>query len=526
MRQRDAHEHGGVQPTAGAPAGTAPAEAESAGSAAAPLAEAPPLTRREALARERAAQAGGPSESTRPTGSTTASAESTTTPTGSTTASAEPTTASAAVSAPAEASDSAVATGTSAAVSAATLPAVSAAVLSPSITARKPKRSRVRTAQIVGQAVVITALVGGTGAFVGLSTQVDLTVDGETSSTRTFGDTVGDVLAAEGIEVDPADRVSPGLDADLTRGMDITVSRSKDLALTLDGIESAQTTTAHTVGQALTDLGIDPAGAEISHTLDAPLDAEAATALSVVTPKTVTVRADGESIPVEATAASVAEVLDRSGVDVAATDVVTAPLGAPVVSGQTIDILRTATSTEEVEEAIEAPVEKKKTDSLVEGETKVETKGKDGKRSVVYTVSTLNGDEVSRVEESEKVLEKPVTEVVLVGTGDPNDPDSYTTPSDDGGTMTTQQIKDMLGGPGSPWYKIAQCESEFNPKAVNRQNNKYFGLFQFGIPTWQGVGGTGNPADASPQEQFERAKVLQQRYGWSQWECAGMVGVG
>jgi hypothetical protein len=84
----------------------------------------------------------------------------------------------------------------------------------------------------------------------------------------------------------------------------------------------------------------------------------------------------------------------------------------------------------------------------------------------------------------------------------------------------------MLGGPGSPWYKIAKCESEFNPKAVNRQNNKYFGLFQFGIPTWQGVGGSGNPADASPQEQFQRAKVLQERYGWSQWECAGMVGVG
>jgi uncharacterized protein YabE (DUF348 family) len=384
----------------------------------------------------------------------------------------------------------------------------------------------VRTAQIVGQAVVITALVAGTGAFVGLSTPVDLTVDGEGSSTRTFGSTVADVLAAEGIEVERGDEVSPALDADLTRGMDISVSTSKDVELSIDGIASQETTTAHTVGQALADMGIDARGAAVSMDLEAPLADGASTPLSVVTPKTVTVRADGETIPVEATAASVSDVLAHAGVEVADTDFVTAPLGAPVVTGQNIDVMRTETTTEEVEETIEKPVEKKETDGLVEGETKVETKGRDGKRTVVYEVGTLDGKELTRVEKSEEILEEPKKEVVLVGTGDPNDPDSYEVPSDSGSTMTTEQIKEMLGGPGSPWYKIAKCESEFNPKAVNRQNNKYFGLFQFGIPTWQGVGGSGNPADASPQEQFQRAKVLQERYGWSQWECAGMVGVG
>jgi len=458
--------------------------------------EAPPLTRREALARERAAQA-----------------------------------ASTAIPAPevpvAEQATPASAAETQAISPRPTTDPATVAALSPAVTAEKRKpRSRVRTAQIVGQAVVITALVAGTGAFVGLSTPVDLTVDGEGSTSRTFGSTVADVLASEGIEVERGDEVSPGLDTPLSRGMDITVSTSKDLTLSLDGIESEQTTTAHTVGQALADMGIDARGASVSMGLDTALTDEAATALSVVTPKTVTVRADGETIPVEATAASVGEVLEHAGVEVSDTDFVTAPLGAPVVSGQNIDVMRTETTTEVVEETIKKKVEKKKTDSLVEGETKVEKKGKDGKRTVVYEVGTLDGEEITRVEKSEEILEEPVTEVVLVGTGDPNDPDSYEVPSDSGSTMTTEEIKEMLGGPSSPWYKIAKCESEFNPKAVNRQNNKYFGLFQFGIPTWQGVGGSGNPADASPQEQFQRAKVLQERYGWSQWECAGMVGVG
>src|SRR5699024_8641328 len=101
------------------------------------------------------------------------------------------------------------------------------------------------------------------------------------------------------------------------------------------------------------------------------------------------------------------------GVEVADTDFVTAPLSAPVVTGQNIDVMRTATTTEEVEETVKKPVEKKKTDKLLEGKTKVEEKGKDGKRKVVYEVSTVDGTEVSRVEKSEEILEEPVTEVVL-----------------------------------------------------------------------------------------------------------------
>lgn len=470
-----------VQPTSGGGTATAAPAVEAHAAAA-------PLTRREALARERAAQ-GRPA-------------------------------APAATAIPAPASAGA---GDSAAPAASVTAAPAPVVPAAGVTSKRP---RARTVQIVGQAVVITALVAGTGAFVGLSTPVDLTVDGETVTARTFGDTVADALAAEGLEVEPGDLVQPGVQADLSRGMDIVVNTAKDLELSLDGHESTETTTAQTVGQALAELGVDPAGAEVSMNLDAPLDPEAATGLSVVTPKTVTVRADGETIPVEATAASVGEVLAHAGVDVTDTDFITAPLSAPVVTGQNIDVMRTATTTEEVEETIEAPVTEKKTDKLLEGKEKVEEKGSDGVRKVVYEVGTIDGEEITRVELSDEVIEEPEEKVVLIGTGDPEDPDSYEVPADDGTTMSTEDIKAMVGGPGSPWYKIVQCESEFNPKAVNRQNNKYFGLFQFGIPTWQGVGGSGNPADASPQEQFMRAKMLQERYGWSQWECAGMVGVG
>ena len=47
-----------------------------------------------------------------------------------------------------------------------------------------------------------------------------------------------------------------------------------------------------------------------------------------------------------------------------------------------------------------------------------------------------------------------------------------------------------------------------------------YGLFQFDLPTWASVGGSGNPVDASPQEQLMRAKLLYQSRGLGPWACA------
>lgn len=65
---------------------------------------------------------------------------------------------------------------------------------------------------------------------------------------------------------------------------------------------------------------------------------------------------------------------------------------------------------------------------------------------------------------------------------------------------------------------IAQRESGGNPSAVNPSG--YYGLFQFSPSTWASVGGTGNPANASVEEQWKRARILYQTAGASQWSTA------
>ncbi|GAA2105246.1 MULTISPECIES: resuscitation-promoting factor [Brevibacterium] len=399
---------------------------------------------------------------------------------------------------------------------------------------------RNRKVQIAGQAVVITALVGGTAAFVGLNKQVNLVVDGQSEQVRTFSGSVSDFLESQEIEVSAGDQVQPGADADITRGMDVVVNTAKDVNLTLDGVSSQETTTANTVGQALAELGVDPEGADISTDLEASLADGQNQDVSVVTPKTVTVVADGKSKPVEITAATAQEVIDEAGVKLGKTDTLSLPASAPVTDGGVVEVLRTKTEDKKETETVKKKVTEKKDDSLERGKREVETKGKDGSKEIVFSVTTVNGEVVVKDKKSEKVVEKPVDEVVRVGTKAPepapapkedegsgsgdggsdggSDEGSSGGGGDYSGDLSKAEIEEMLGGPGSRWHKIAKCESEFNPRAVNP--NGHYGLFQFKLATWQSVGGSGNPIDASPQEQFKRAKILQQKAGWGQWACA------
>ncbi|WP_344306814.1 ubiquitin-like domain-containing protein [Brevibacterium samyangense] len=370
---------------------------------------------------------------------------------------------------------------------------------------------RNRAVQIAAQSVVIGGLVVGTGAFVVLNKPVTVTVDGETQEVRTFGTSVDEVIAAQELDLSERDQVLPGRGASVDRGMDIVVNTTKTVDVTVDGVTTEETTTANTVGAALADLGIDAENAEVSTDLDAALASETVTdgvsAVEVVTPKSVSVSADGETHKVDEAASTVADVLDSAGITVDNDDIVSVPLDAPATDGQNVQVMRVTVEQRTEEEAIEHPVKTEESDDMEIGETEVTTEGKDGKREVVYEVRTVDGEEVSKKELSEKVLEEPVEEVVVEGTKDPMD-------------MTTEEIKAMLGGPGSRWYELVKCESTFNPRAVNQQNNAHFGLFQFKQATWESVGGTGNPIDASPKEQFERAKILQQKAGWGQWACA------
>lgn len=71
------------------------------------------------------------------------------------------------------------------------------------------------------------------------------------------------------------------------------------------------------------------------------------------------------------------------------------------------------------------------------------------------------------------------------------------------------------------WAALGRCEAGGNPRAYNPAG--YYGLYQFSLGTWRGVGGSGNPAEASADEQTYRAQLLYARRGDSPWPHCGRL---
>ena len=109
------------------------------------------------------------------------------------------------------------------------------------------------------------------------------------------------------------------------------------------------------------------------------------------------------------------------------------------IEGQSDSVYTVTEETTEAHGSVE-----KETDSLPEGETRVETEGVDGVTRTTYEVTAQDGAEVSRVALSSVVVTEKVDEVVLVGTGSASQPASASTGG--GGGDTAAAPADTGGG--------------------------------------------------------------------------------
>lgn len=61
------------------------------------------------------------------------------------------------------------------------------------------------------------------------------------------------------------------------------------------------------------------------------------------------------------------------------------------------------------------------------------------------------------------------------------------------------------------------CIRSYEGDYATNTGNGYYGAYQFDLPTWRSVGGSGLPSDASPAEQDMRAQMLYDRRGLAPW---------
>ncbi|WP_314325228.1 transglycosylase family protein [Paenarthrobacter ilicis] len=369
--------------------------------------------------------------------------------------------------------------------------------------------------KVGAQLLVVAALVVGVVAFVGNNKTVTLNVDGKVSSIQTFGGTVDQVVKAAKVELKDADRVSPSLDSKVDNGSVVNVNLAKAVSIELDGARKTVNTTAPDVAGLVSELGV-ASSSQVSEPKEASLQVTGSF-VSISTPKTISLVADGKDTSTTTTAADVATVLKDAKITVGANDRVSQPDNAPIVQDMVIKVSRVDTSkTDQATE--EVPFDSVKTDSadLFKGEEKVTQKGVPGSLTKNFKLVMVDGREASRTLVSSDVTTKPVTEQVSVGTK----ARPVATPAKAAAAAPTSS-----GPTGAPneamWDRIAQCESGGN-WSIN-SGNGYYGGLQFSGPTWLANGGGAyapNASLASKAQQIDIANRLYAKNGLSDWGCA------
>lgn len=419
---------------------------------------------------------------------------------------------------------------------------------------QRPKRKELRKAQQAKKrrsiwmiatsalALMVLIITGGAIAVASGSHDIKLTVDGKTSTLSSRADNVSELLKELQIKLGEHDKLNPQAETELKDGLAVNLKTAVKLKLLVDGQEQEIWTTEDSVAKAIAtlnyqdkitvinaeDLGEKPdtnkeirstnasgsvkvqeAGVESEKTKSAnkkknetensePAQRE----LSLVdSGSKVEFQADGKTQEIAVDkACDLQDLANKAQIQIGKDDEVTSFFD----TNKTLQISVARIGQSVLKETKEIPFETQNLndENKFRDEKTVITPGQKGMKEVETRVKTRDGVIVESEVLSEKVLQAPVTQKVSVGT--------KTRPPSPAGSDV--------------WAKLAKCECGGN--ASCNTGNGYYGMYQFSLPTWRSVGGTGLPSEASAEEQTMRAQILQKRSGWGQWPaCTRKLGL-
>jgi resuscitation-promoting factor RpfB len=262
-------------------------------------------------------------------------------------------------------------------------------------------------------------LLAGLVVYRTLDKTVTLIVDGRASDVQTLRSTVGGLLEGEDIQIGEHDRVDPPLATGIAEGMRIQVRHAKEISLVLNG--SLQT--VHVIGQTVDDV-LDKVNLRAGrHAYLSPSrGAEIKDGDTVEFRRAVSIRlnVDGKSRRVITNASDVGYLLDSLGVVLRRHDMVEPGIEQALVTGQAVDITRVQFSRVVEREDVPFTTVTKPTEALIRGVRQVQRYGSPGAHEYVYRVRLENGTEAGRELLEDGRVREPVSQVILVGTRDPD----------------------------------------------------------------------------------------------------------
>ncbi|AFH90507.1 Resuscitation-promoting factor Rpf2 [Corynebacterium pseudotuberculosis] len=356
---------------------------------------------------------------------------------------------------------------------------------------------------------VLASLAVGGVAVTQVKKDITVDVNGEQLTLATMSGTVEEALAKAGVTVGDKDIVYPGLTEKISNQDTIKVRTSKQVSVTIDGVEKNLTTNATTVEELFTQLdGLNAtlSSAALNLDKDSKIPREGLS-LDVVTPKIISVTEAGKTVFTQIAAATVKDVLAERGIKVDQDDIVTPALDAPVTKNMDVKIDRVDVQEVVANEPFGEPAHYVEDAELPEGEEAEVSAGTPGERTVTRKVTKVNGEETANEVIDEKVITPAVAATVKRGTKK---------------AASAPAVAD-----GSVWDQLAQCESTGN-WAINTGNG-FSGGLQFTDSTWAGFGGTAYAPRAhlaTREQQIAIAQKVQASQGWGAWPaCTSKLGL-
>jgi len=198
-------------------------------------------------------------------------------------------------------------------------------------------------------------------SFVGysvLNKTVTVVIDGQPKEVKTFKKTVGEVLQEAKIKLSQEDVITPGKSTSLKEGMKISIEKAKAVKVLVDGKVTEVRTPVTTIG----------------------------------------------------------EIIKKEGIKLGQLDKVSPALTEKISPGMEIKITRVAEKLQNIESQIPFTIERKKNNKISIGIKKLLQQGQPGIRSKVIKITYENGKPIKKEVVSDKIIKKPVPQIIAVGT--------------------------------------------------------------------------------------------------------------
>jgi len=373
-------------------------------------------------------------------------------------------------------------------------------------------RRTVRAVHAV-QAVVLVGLLAGPLAYAHADHSVTVVVDGAARSVHSFAPTVGALLSEQGVHPGPHDALTPPASTAVRTGMTVTLTTARPVWVDAGGVSQQTWTVARTVGAFAPWVRARYPGAVLDLAAGTPIPPEGL-ALSLRLPQHVRLDLAGRWLAELTTATTWSQVLAQAGVRLRSGDRVATTAPVPT-TGATVVLTTVGVDQRDVVVSVPYATHQVADAGLPVGTQLVSQAGLDGLVEQVWAVTLRDGRPIGQRLVAEHTLRPTRDAVIRVGTATP-------APAAPPAPVAPPPVTAAGSGGGLDWTALADCESGGNPTAVGG-GGAYFGLYQFSLGAWASVGGSGNPASASPAQQTYRAQLLYDREGRAAWPACGAL---